>query len=199
MRLLQAEAREEGDLVILPQLDYYIRAPLKLILMLQWLVAHSGGPSYVGKQDDDFCLRTDVMRSLIARGNLKSSFVYGGGEFFRTAAYWIQKGFDGSFAPYYSGHAYFLSRPLAEGILSRDDLPYYGVETRCSEDCVLGRWVRQFQERRNVQVFYLGGGMIVDRVRPRGISRLQGWGQHSRTNSSSSGGHRMLAGSSRRR
>lgn len=160
MALVRKEATTHGDIVVLPLVDMYTRTTLKLIQMLDWLVRRARsrgspeGSSYVVKLDDDNCLVPSALDAMVAR-RARGPYIYGGYAAFRRAEYGIQRGHDGSFSPYQSGHGLFLSVSLAAAVLAITDPPlaYYHLEARCScEDCVLGRWVDRVKAQRNISV-----------------------------------------------
>ena len=50
-------------------------------------------------------------------------YIYAGHSAFENATYDVQRGFDGSFAFYFSGHGYLLSLPLAAAVADLSDPP----------------------------------------------------------------------------
>lgn len=144
MRSISREVNERRDMVVLPLLDYYTRIHLKLLQMLEWIVRRTPPPlsgAYISKLDDDNCIDVDVLLGMIdsdaepakvlypfGRGaTSEPEYVYGGSFRFPKPDYPLQKGHDGSFRSYYSGHGYFMSAGLVEAALELTDPPpaYY--------------------------------------------------------------------------
>lgn len=151
MRQIRAEAREQGDVVVLPVLDYYSRIHFKVVHMLQWLLDHQPRATYLVKLDDDFCLDLHVLGRMLQRAAGRP-FVYGGVSLWPGPhPYAVQRGLDDSSVKYIGGGAAVWSRPLAVATLAVTDPPiaFYHLEAWCGEDCTVGRWIAHAEAQAN--------------------------------------------------
>ena len=75
--------------------------------------------------------------------------VYARHNLWRDAEFPFQKGFDGSFAQYFSGELYILSADLVREIVSDGDSVFAGIWASHLEDAQVGRWVKMVAEKRD--------------------------------------------------
>ena len=88
--------------------------------ILEWAVfrGKSNEISMVVLHDDEYCLRPQVLQSICEDVMVKSnSSLYAGYNFWPSVGLESQRGFDGSFAPYFGGYLYVLSSDLVRSIV----------------------------------------------------------------------------------
>eukprot|EP00929_Paragymnodinium_shiwhaense_P078064 TRINITY_DN4038_c0_g3_i1.p1 TRINITY_DN4038_c0_g3~~TRINITY_DN4038_c0_g3_i1.p1 ORF type:complete len:115 (-),score=8.49 TRINITY_DN4038_c0_g3_i1:419-763(-) len=85
---------------------------------------------------------------------LKSGEMYGGTYKFKGDEYKSMVGPDNTTAPFFSGHAYWLSSRLASVIFSADRLHTFLFDSygTSSEDANVGKWVQYAARRHNLNV-----------------------------------------------
>ena len=103
--------------------------------------------SMVMLHDDEYCMRPRVLQAICEKAILTNSSLYAGDYLWQTPGYELQKGFDGSFAPYFSGHMYALSRDLVRSISNDPDTVFTSMNVSYSEDLQVGRWVKNQADR----------------------------------------------------
>ncbi len=98
--------------------------------------------SMVVLHDDEYCLRPRVLQSICEDTIHSNSSLYAGNKYWQTAEFEGQKGHDGSFAPYFSGHMYSLSSDLIRSIVLDPATIFTSTTTGFAEDVQVGRWVQ---------------------------------------------------------
>lgn len=147
MGKIREEAVSENDMVFLPLKDVYDDSNLKVISMLRWAVDRgmNDETSIVVIHDDEFCLRPKVLQRVCEDAAASNSSLYAGPIYWGSAAYEQQKGFDGSFTPYFGGWLYALSSDLVRGIAYDPDTLFTSMHLGFAEDLQVGKWVTNQQ------------------------------------------------------
>jgi len=120
--------------------------------LLKPLIFFDGGlkdeTSMVVIHDDEFCFQPEVLQP-ICEDSLRSNFsLYAGLNLWDKPQLEQQKGYDGSFAPYYSGWLSVFSVDLFKDIaLSPETMIFTNLNWPNAEDVQIGRWV-QIQANR---------------------------------------------------
>lgn len=139
-RELQWEAEEHGDIhrIVLPEL--YQNLPDKSFSLLQ--SGLDADCDFVMKIDDDRILNLTSTTQLLATRDPEELLYAGYGLFYKQLSV-LQDSADHTFAPYFSGWCYLLSRKLAHQIVEvhRDHSAAFMEYGQSSEDLVMGKWV----------------------------------------------------------
>ena len=137
MGRLQHESLANNDMEFLPIKDVYDDSNLKVISMLRWAV--DGGmnenTSMVVIHDDEYCLQPQVLQDICVNATQSNSSLYAGWHLWKTPSYKIQKAFDGSFSPYFSGGLYALSSDLVRGIAHDPDTLFKSINVGMQKMC----------------------------------------------------------------
>jgi len=149
MAVLRDEYRDNGDVVFLSMKDVYEDLSLKTLRGIEWAVdkGMTKDTSIVVKHDDEYCLRTEVLRGICLNSTGSGSSLYAGWYLWSSAGWEIQKGIDGSFVPYFSGYLYALSSDLARDIAYDPNSVLEGMNAPSAEDLQMGRWVNNQANR----------------------------------------------------
>mmetsp|Transcript_14412 Transcript_14412/g.23814 ORF Transcript_14412/g.23814 Transcript_14412/m.23814 type:complete len:354 (+) Transcript_14412:17-1078(+) len=176
-KALREEYMREGDVDIIPIRDVYDDLHLKTFQILQGAVAqqdHSSSSankqddiSLVVVHDDEYCADLKVLQDMCRQGQVQvpaqstgatttdkgqdqqqqQQYIYGGASLWNKPSYDIQKGFDGSFSPYFNGALYVLSVGLVRSMVHDIDSKLSGIYASHSEDLQVGRWVAKQNAR----------------------------------------------------
>ena len=152
MKMLQNESIAHKDMIFLPLKDVYDDSNLKVINMIRWAVDRgmNDETSVVVLHDDEYCLRPEVLQTICEDTVRSNSSLYAGGyNLWEKAGYDIQKGFDGSFAPYFSGALYALSSDLVRDIAYSPDTLFTSQNLGYAEDLQVGKWVQNQANRED--------------------------------------------------
>jgi len=152
MKMLQNESIVHKDMIFLPLKDVYDDSNLKVISMIRWAVDRgmNDETSVVVLHDDEYCLRPEVLQTICEDTvRLNSSLYAGGYSLWEKAGYDMQKGFDGSFAPYFSGPLYALSSDLVRDIAYSPDTLFTSQNLGYAEDLQVGKWVQNQANRED--------------------------------------------------
>jgi len=151
MKSISKEIELYNDIIILPFRDIYIELHLKTINILRWFI-HNKHENYIVCHDDRYHL--DVEYFLLKIHNIKDEYIYGGNCLWDKPYYEMQKCYDDSFIPYFSGHMIIWNRKLLSEII-KDNIELYGIIGPNSEDMQTGIWVDQFKKKKKKKVLYL--------------------------------------------
>jgi len=151
MKMLQNESIVHKDMIFLPLKDVYDDSNLKVISMIRWAVDRgmTDKTSVVVIHDDEYCLRPEVLQTVCEDTVRSNSSLYAGDYLWEKAYYEMQKGFDGSFAPYFSGHLYALSSDLVRDIAYSPDTLFASQNMGYAEDLQVGKWVQNQANRED--------------------------------------------------
>jgi len=152
MKMLQNESIAHKDMIFLPLKDVYDDSNLKVISMIRWAVDRgmTDKTSVVVLHDDEYCLRPEVLQTICEDTVRSNSSLYAGGlGLWEKAGYDRQKGFDGSFAPYFSGALYALSSDLVRDIAYSPDTLFTSQNMGYAEDLQVGKWVQNQANRED--------------------------------------------------
>ena len=106
--------------------------------------------SVVVLHDDEYCLRPEVLQSICEITTRSNSSLYSGNFLWSYAKQEQQYGFEGSFAPYFSGHLYALSADLLKDIVHEDSRAVFTSNNLgYSEDLQVGKWVKNQADRKD--------------------------------------------------
>lgn len=141
MKMLQNESTAHEDMIFLPIKDVYDGSNLKVISMIRWALDRGMKDEtfVVVIHDDDYCLRPEVLQTICEDTLCLNSSLYAGDYLWENE---MQKGFDGSFAPYFSGHLYALSSDLVRDIAYSPDTLFASQNIGYAEDLQVGKWVQ---------------------------------------------------------
>ncbi|CAB9522453.1 expressed unknown protein [Seminavis robusta] len=154
-KALQTEFRAHGDVEIMPLRDVYTEMHLKTFRILEWGVhqsyTHHPNLKLLVLHDDEYCVDLKALQALCRKTaeQPQPAQMYGGPYFWSKPGYEIQKAFDQSFSPYFSGWLYVLSVPLAQEIVEDVDTKFAGIYASHSEDLQVGRWVKKQHQRKD--------------------------------------------------
>ena len=154
-----------GDMEFLSQKDIYNEFSFKTMRILEWAADRgmSSNTSIVMLHDDEFCLQPEVLQNICMEATSSNQSLYAGNSFWGTPGYEAQKGFDGSFAPYFAGHMYALSADLVRDI-TNDHANLFALKNLgYAEDVQVGRWVKNQADRRGnqTQIKYVEEGALL--------------------------------------
>jgi len=152
MKMLQNESIAHKDMIFLPLKDVYDDSNLKVISMIRWAVDRgmNDETSVVVIHDDEYCLQSNVLQTICEDTvRLNSSLYAGGYSLWEKAGNEMQKGFDGSFAPYFSGALYALSSDLVRDIAYNPDTLFTSQNLGYAEDLQVGKWVHNQANRED--------------------------------------------------
>ena len=151
MKTLQNESTAHKDMIFLSIKDVYEDFYLKTMRIFEWAVDRGmkDETSAVVIHDDEYCLRPEVLQTICKDTVRSNSSLYAGDYLWDTAAYEMQKGFDGSFAPYFSGHMYALSSDLVKDIAYSPDTLFTSQNLGYAEDLQVGKWVHNQANRED--------------------------------------------------
>ena len=159
MKMLQNESITHKDMIFLPLKDVYDDSNLKVISMIRWAVDREmkDETSVVVIHDDEYCLRPEVLQTVCEDTVRLNSSLYAGDYLWEKAGYEMQKGFDGSFAPYFSGALYALSSDLVRDIAYSPDTLFTSQNLGYAEDLQVGKWVHNQANRADnpLQIKYV--------------------------------------------
>ena len=149
MAKLRDEYRDHGDVVFLSMMDVYNNIALKELRSLEWAADRgmTSDTSIVVKHDDEYCLRPGVLREICRKANISNSSLYAGKYLWSNAEYEQQKGFNGSFAPYFSGWLYALSSDLVRDIAHDPNSVLTAMNVGYAGDLQVGWWVKNQADR----------------------------------------------------
>ena len=150
MEKLQNESIVHQDMAFLSLKDVYSEFSFKTMRMFEWAVAWGMiNTSMVVFHDDEYCLRPEVLQSICEDATNSNSSLYAGHNLWKTAAYKQQKGFEGTFAPYFSGWLYALSSDLVRAIASDPRTLFTSMNLGYAEDLQVGKWVQNQSNQKD--------------------------------------------------
>lgn len=143
MKKLEHESLIYGDMQFLSMKDVYSEFSYKTLRILEWAVDRgmTSETSIVVLHDDEYCIRPQVLQKICNNVMSLNCSLYAGNYLWDRAYYDSQKGFDGTFAPYFSGHVYALSTDLVRSIVVDQKSYFTSENVNYSEDLQVGRWV----------------------------------------------------------
>jgi hypothetical protein len=150
---LREERKTFGDIVVLPVRDVYEDLFVKTFQILDWTAREAKG-ELVALHDDEYCANVQELEKMCQEAVFGNADLYGGYHLWRTPGYEIQKGFDGSFSPYFSGWISVLSRNLVNGIVNDPESILSAIYASHSEDLQVGRWVENQIKNGFTQAIY---------------------------------------------
>ncbi|KAL7549519.1 hypothetical protein ACHAWF_012783, partial [Thalassiosira exigua] len=144
MEQIRNESLMNRDIIFLSLKDVYDNFNLKTMRMFEWAVDRgmTEETSMVVFHDDEYCLRPEVLQTICEKTFRSNSSLYAGSVYWRHPSYDIQKGFDGSFAPYFGGWLYALSSDLVKEIAYHEGTTFASMNLGFSEDLQVGKWVK---------------------------------------------------------
>lgn len=110
---------------------------------------------------DEYCANITVVQEMCRQAQPESFqsgdpfYFYGGVYLWNDAVYESQKGFDGSFAPYFSGHLYMLSWNLLKAIADHPETIFASLYASHSEDLQVGRFVQAVEHDRATKAEFI--------------------------------------------
>ena len=149
------ESLVHHDIIFLAMNDVYHDMNLKAIRMMEWAVDRgmTKDTSLVVIHDDEYCLHPHVLQAICENVALSNTSLYAGNHLWEQPGYDIQKGLDGSFAPYFSGWLYALSADLVRDIVF-DTATMFTSMNLVHSEVQVGKWVKN-QADRNKTIAYV--------------------------------------------
>jgi len=153
MKTIRNESSVHQDMEFLALKDVYDDSNFKVIRMLEWAVDRgmTNKTSMVVLHDDEYCVRPKVLQAICENVTRSGSSLYAGAHLWQTAGYEIQKAFDGSFYPYFSGLLYALSSDLVSDIVYDPETLFTSMYMGYAEDLQVGKWVQNQANRMDRQ------------------------------------------------
>ncbi|KAL7542223.1 hypothetical protein ACHAWF_007121 [Thalassiosira exigua] len=168
MEKLRNESLVHQDMVFLSLKDVYEDFNLKTMRIFEWAVDRGmkDDTSMVILHDDEYCLRPEILQALCEEANQSNSSLYAGGGIFDHPIVESEKGFDGSFAPYFEGHLYALSGDLVRGIAYHLDTVFASTKVGFAEDLQVGKWVKNQADRKDdpKEIKYIQNSSLLSEV-----------------------------------
>lgn len=181
-RELLEEQKNHSDMVILPMRDQYMALPDKLVNTLQYAWWHDPKTPYIGEHDIEYCVDIPKANQCVETFEAsqrcpevhgddepcpqdKFHYLYAGTYMFKGTEYKSMRGAEGKGRPYFSGHAWFVSRNLV-GIIIEENRAHTmlnGAYGSVSEDVDMGKWVAHANETHGARTsFVMKFGMTVE-------------------------------------
>mmetsp|Transcript_19001 Transcript_19001/g.41166 ORF Transcript_19001/g.41166 Transcript_19001/m.41166 type:complete len:506 (-) Transcript_19001:247-1764(-) len=165
MEKLQNESIVHKDMEFLSLKDVYNDFSLKTLRVFEWAVDRgmTDETSMVVLHDDEYCLRPRVLQTICENATRSNSSLYAGYNLHKDANIEAEKGFDGTYAPYFGGGLYALSSDLMRNIAFDPATIFTSKNLGNAEDLQVGKWVKNQADQKDnpMQIRYVAEGSLL--------------------------------------